>query len=135
VLSTVVGTGAVQRSTVGSIGVTFNAPVDLNAGSFTLYQEVLNANGTINTGASPVNVTADVTAVQSADARTLTLSVTPGGALDRSGADDAGFFANGIYQLVLNGSAITDTSSTIDFHSGASSPADLRLTSMFCTAI
>jgi hypothetical protein len=123
IVSTQVGTGAAQRSTVGSISVTFNAPVVLGSGAFTLYQEVLNSNGTINTAATPINVTPDVTASQSGDV--LTLSVTPGGPLDRTGGDDAGFFTNGIYQLVLDGTTITDAA-TASVDTGGIGTAELN---------
>ena len=123
VASTQVGDGSAQRSTISSISVTFSEPVILGGGAYTLYQEILNPDGSINTSAAPNNVTADMTATQSSNGTTLTLSVTPGGPLDRTGANDAGFFVNGIYQLVLNGSAITDSTGTANFDGGASTPA------------
>ncbi len=123
VLSTQVGNGSAQRSTISSISVTFNAPVLLGSNPFTLYQEVLNPDGSIDTGASPNNVTDDVTGSLTNGAATLTIAVTPGGALDRTGSDDAGFFVNGIYQLVLNGAGIADSTGSVKFDSGASTAA------------
>jgi Calx-beta domain/Dockerin type I domain len=120
IMSSIVGTGTVQRSTISTIGVTFSEPVSLAAGSFTLLQEVLNADGSINTSATPLDVTSGVSASLSSDKKTLTLSVIPGGSLDRTGASDAGFFANGIYQLKLNGSAVTDAATgTAPLNGGA----------------
>jgi hypothetical protein len=121
IVSSIVGTGTAQRSTISSIGVTFSEPVSLAAGSYTLVQEVLNADGSINTGATPVNVTSGVSASLSGDGKTLTLSVIPGGILDRTGATSAGFFTNGIYQLTLNGSAVTDAATGTASLNGGSS--------------
>jgi hypothetical protein len=122
IASTQVGDGTAQRSTVSSISVTFNAPINLGTGAFTLFQQVLNADGSIDTGAAPVNVTSDVTASLTAGGTVLTLSVTPGSALDRSN-DGAGFFVNGIYQLQLDGTSITDAATgTAEFDDGALTP-------------
>jgi uncharacterized delta-60 repeat protein len=122
IAATQVGNGSAQRSTISSISVTFDEAVALGANPFTLDQEVLNPDGSIDTGATPTNVTSDITASLSPDGTVLTLSVTPGGPLDRTGSDDAGFFANGIYQLILNGSAITDSTGTAEFNDGAATP-------------
>jgi hypothetical protein len=123
ITSTQVGNGSIQRSTISSISVTFNEAVTLGANAFTLDQEVLNPDGSINSGATPTNVTSNVTASLSGGGTILTLSVTPGSALDRTSADDAGFFVNGIYQLILNGSAITDAATGLaQFDNGASTP-------------
>jgi hypothetical protein len=125
VVSTSVGTGAVQRSTVNSISVTFNEPIILDSGAFTLYQEALStANGitTVNTGAAALNVSQYVTATLSNNNETVTFTVIPGSVLDRSGSFNAGFFTNGIYQLTLNGTAITDSTGTQQFNGGASTP-------------
>jgi hypothetical protein len=110
IVSTQVGDGTEQRSTVGSISVTLNTLVNtVNSDAWTLYQEVLNSDGSINTGAAPVNVSSGITETTTTvgGASVLTFSVTPGGSLDRTNTD-AGFFVNGIYQLQLDGTDITD---------------------------
>jgi hypothetical protein len=125
-----VGSNPLERSTVTGASVSFNDPVNFalsggNLTGYTIYQEVLNQSGSsysVNTGATPTNVTSDFTAVQSTNGRTLTLSVVPGSAIDRSGSHDSGYLANGIYQLLLNGDDITDTSGTVEFDSGGNSP-------------
>ena len=126
IVSTQVGDGSAQRSSVKSVSVTFNEPINLGTGSFTIYQEALTtSNGitSVNTAAPPTDVTSDITATLSNNEQTVTFSVIPGSALDRSGSFDGGYFSNGIYQLVLNGSAITDrTTGTAQFDGGSSTP-------------
>jgi hypothetical protein len=120
IASTQVGDGAVQRSSIQSVSVTFNEPVNLATGSFTMYQEVLNSNGSINTSATATNVTADISATLSNNNETVTFAVNPNSGIDRNGF---GFFTNGIYQLMLNGSAITDqATNSANFDNGGSMP-------------
>jgi hypothetical protein len=85
--------------------------------------EILNTNGTINTNATPVNVTADISTTLSNNNQTVTFAVIPGSALDRTGAGDHGIFTNGVYQLVLNGAYITDQATgTAELANGGAAP-------------
>ncbi len=117
--ATQVGDGSTQRSSVRSLGLTFSQGVSLGGGAFTLYQEAVNADGSLNTAAPATDVTSAITA-SSTDSVNWTLSVNAGGTLDRTaGATNAGLFADGIFQLVLHGSKITDAATgTFQFNSG-----------------
>ena len=107
ITATQIGTGAAQRSSIKTVSVSFNAPVTLAAGAYTLYSEPTTATGSINTSGTPTDVTAGITAVLSGS--TLTFTVVPGGSLDRTAASGrSGILVNGIYRLVLHGSKITD---------------------------
>ena len=118
VVSSQIGDGTVQRSSIKSVSLTFNSGVNFSAASFSLYKQPLNANGTINTGLSPTDVSAGVSFAITGN--TVTFSVIPGGLLDRTGATDAGLFTNGVYQLVLHGSNVTDaTTSSAQLNGGA----------------
>jgi hypothetical protein len=78
--------------------------VNFSAASFTL-DETQNEKS----GFTWTNVTSGVTfANPSGDGMTWVISVIAGGSLDRTGTGKKGFFSDGIYQLMLNGAAITD---------------------------
>jgi hypothetical protein len=114
-VSTQVGDGSAQRSTVSSITVVFNEAVNFSADSFTL-DETQNEKS----GFTWTNVTSGVTfSNPSGDGMTWVISVIKGGSLDRTGTGKKGFIADGIYQLTLNGAAITDAAtSTAQFNGG-----------------
>ncbi len=106
--SAVIGDGSVQRSSISSLTVTFDSSVNFTASSFTLFQETLNADGSINTGAAATDVSAGISA-SSSDGKTWLLKVIAGGILDRTAASTAaGILADGIFQLMLHGANITD---------------------------
>ena len=105
--STQIGNGGVQRSSINSFSVTFSEAVNLTNQAYTLYQEPLNVNGSINTSGVATIVNTGVT--MSTSGNTVTFTVLPGGALDRTASSTGvGLMSNGIYQLVLHGSQITD---------------------------
>ncbi len=113
-----VGGGSVQRSSIQSINVTFNEAVNFPTGAFTLLQLATNPDSTVNTAVAATDVSAAVTAT-SADGLTWTLSVNAGGILDRTALTSAaGLFADGIYQLVLHGSLITDAATSASYYNG-----------------
>ncbi|HWE02698.1 MAG TPA: Calx-beta domain-containing protein [Tepidisphaeraceae bacterium] len=112
-VSSVVGDGSRQRSTISSVTVVFNEKVNFAAGSFTLQQSQDDANWT--------DVSSSVTAANpSGDGVTWVISCNAGGSLDRTGAGAKGFFSDGIYQLTLHGSAITDAATgSAHYNSGS----------------
>ncbi len=119
IVSTQVGNGSTQRSSINSFSVTFNTPVNFTSSSFTLYQATLNTVSGVSTVASFTNdVSAGVTA-SSTDNLTWTFTGVAGGILDRNGASGLGFLTDGIYELVLHGPAVTDkVSGTTSLASG-----------------
>ena len=109
------------------MSVTFNEPISLGTGTFTMYQEPLTTSSgitSIDTTTSATNVTSDFTATLSNDNQTVTFTLIGGGAIDRTaGQTNVGYLTNGIYQLVLNGSGITDAATgTATFNSGGNAP-------------
>ena len=50
--------------------------------------------------------------------KTWTISCTVGGPLDRTGSMPKGYFSDGIYQLTLHGSAITDAATSTNQYNG-----------------
>ncbi len=105
VVSTQVGNGSIQRSSVKSFSITFSTAVNFNSSSFTLFQATLNPDGTV--AGYTNNVSAGVIAT-STDNITWTFTGVTGGILDRNGANGLGFLEDGVYQLVLHGVAVTD---------------------------
>ena len=92
-----------------------------------MYQEPLTTSSgitSIDTTTSATNVTSDFTATLSNDDQTVTFTLIGGSAIDRTaGQTNVGYLTNGIYQLVLNGSAITDAATgTATFNSGGNTP-------------
>jgi hypothetical protein len=114
-VSTQVGDGSAQRSTVSSITVVFSEKVNFTTASFTLSQTQNE-----KTGFTWTNVSSGVIfSNPSGDGMTWVLSIIDGGSLDRTGTSKKGFFSDGIYQLTLNGAAITDAATgTAQFNDG-----------------
>lgn len=107
-VSSTVGDGTAQRSYVSSLTVVFSEAVNFGSASFSLYLEPLNADGSINQAGSTTDVSTSVTASNpSNDGMTWVLSTAGGATLP-----------NGIYQLVLHGSQITDSSGQAYFNGG-----------------
>jgi hypothetical protein len=108
--SGIVGTAASQRSFVPSLTVVFNEPVNFSSSSITLYQEPLNDDGSIDAGSAATDVTSSVSVSNpSGDNFTWVISAPTGTSL-----------ADGIYQLVLHGSQITDKATgTAAFNGGS----------------
>jgi hypothetical protein len=112
VSSSQVGDGSSQRSTVQSFSVTFNQPVSLGVGAFTLQQSQDDVNWTdVSDGVSVSN--------PSGDLMTWVFTCVAGGALDRTAAfpSPMGYLQNGIYQLTLHGAGIT--AAGVPFNRGA----------------
>ena len=107
VVSTKVGDGSIQRSSVKSFSITFNEAVNFSGSSFTLYKATLNPNGSV--AGYTTDVSSGVT-VTSTDNVTWTFTGITGGILDRNSSNQnaQGFFSDGVYELVLHGRSITD---------------------------
>ena len=124
-VSSVLGDGTVQRSVVGSFTLTFSEPVNFTSSSFTLWSEVINSDGSINTGTgvAAAGVSSWLTASNpSGDGETWILNVTnsTNNAAGGSGGTGGTTVANGIYQLVLHGANITDAATgTAQYNGGA----------------
>ena len=101
-VSSQVGDGSAQRSSVSSLTVTFSEPVNFTAASFTLEQSQDGTNWTdVSSGVSASN--------PSGDGETWVISCIPGGILDRTAATPApvGLLVNGTYRLTVHGASIT----------------------------
>jgi hypothetical protein len=110
IVSTQVGDGSVQRSTVKSFSVTFSTPVNFSSSSFTLYLATLNPDGTV--AGYTNDVSAGVVAA-STNGLTWTLTSVAGGLLDRNGLTGVGDLIDGVYRLVLHGPSVVDAATGI----------------------
>ncbi len=101
------------------MAVTFNEAVNFAGNSFSLLQYPVNPDGSINTSLAATDVSSGVTA-SSSDGKTWTISIVAGGSLDRTAStSSAGLFVDGIYQLVLHGSRITDAATATAHYNGS----------------
>ncbi len=128
--STQVGDGTSQRSTLRGASIQFSEAVNVSATSFTLYYESVADNQAFGNGVvtsrtfTALSNTADVSFASPDGGVTWVLSPVVGGAVDRTnGGGDANgnaIFADGVYKLVLHGSAITDVATgTRNFNFGS----------------
>ena len=120
-VSSRVGDGSAQRSTLRSASVQFSQAVNFSAASFTLYYETVADNVAFSSGAvtsqtfTALSNSTDISFSSPDGGVTWVLTPRLGGAVDRTGGvGDAGgnaIFADGVYRLVLHGAAITDAAS------------------------
>jgi hypothetical protein len=127
IASTQIQDGSGEASSVSTFSVTFANAVKLGAGqAFKFYSENINSDGSVDTNtADATDVSSGISASLSSDGKTLTFTVIGGGSLDRTGGGlgdgTTGYLVDGIYQLVLNGSQITDAATgTAALDSGSS---------------
>ena len=111
-VSTQVGDGSIQRSTITSFTLVFSEPVNFSTASFTLFNTTgKNANTATWTA---VSSSAYTVSNPSGDRMTWVITCKAGGSLDRTTGQSStkGFFADGLYQVTLNAAAITDATGT-----------------------
>ena len=123
-----VGGGGDQRSTITSLQVGFNAPVNLSSASFTVQYESVadniafqNQTAASQTFTSLSNAT-DISFSTTDGGTTWVLRPMLNGVVDRTlgNGNSAGqaILADGIYRLVVHGSAVTDAATSTAAYNG-----------------